>query len=360
MDKILMHKEKEVAVVSVRNGMITDIKAILDEKHMPVGTYLTGRDPGLCGMYLQAWQRSRALPDDRLNLERVTAANGTDVFEMSEKSFCISMTDSYWLWDTEHAVTWAEVCEIRKKSCSSLLTLTGEGEAVPSPDYATNGTLPKAWTYAGKVPLLIKDAPPWLPTASANEVVAYRLAHLCGVSHVPYYPFRLGDKVYCATPCFVDQKRQEFVPFQQYARIHRIPAWQRAMCPPWQLAMDMGLEEEFLRKMTAFDLLIGNTDRHTGNFGMLLDPDTMCLLGAAPLFDSGTSLYQYNGSGLSFIPFFRGREKAKAYIDTVPFIIPEEGELKSLVEEVYAEFSLDKYASAAAEELCKNAAFLKE
>ena len=45
--------------------------------------------------------------------------------------------------------------------------------------------------------------------------------------------------------------------------------------------------------MLVFDAVIRNTDRHLGNFGFLVDNQTNKLLGPAPIFDNGLSLYCY-------------------------------------------------------------------
>ena len=43
--------------------------------------------------------------------------------------------------------------------------------------------------------------------------------------------------------------------------------------------------------MIVLDYIIANEDRHFNNFGLLRDPETLEWLGAAPIYDSGTSLW---------------------------------------------------------------------
>ena len=40
-----------------------------------------------------------------------------------------------------------------------------------------------------------------------------------------------------------------------------------------------------------FDSIIYNTDRHLGNFGMMIDNNTGRLIKPAPIFDNGTSIF---------------------------------------------------------------------
>ena len=44
--------------------------------------------------------------------------------------------------------------------------------------------------------------------------------------------------------------------------------------------------------MLAADYILANTDRHLGNFGFLRDSETLDWKGLAPIYDSGTSLWQ--------------------------------------------------------------------
>ena len=45
--------------------------------------------------------------------------------------------------------------------------------------------------------------------------------------------------------------------------------------------------------MLVFDAVIYNEDRHFGNFGVLRDNHSGALLGAAPIFDNGLSLFNF-------------------------------------------------------------------
>ena len=55
-------------------------------------------------------------------------------------------------------------------------------------------------------------------------------------------------------------------------------------------------EEEFDRFMDyeiMTDYLLSNTDRHMNNISIIRDPDTLEILGMAPIYDSGNSMF-YN------------------------------------------------------------------
>ncbi len=50
-----------------------------------------------------------------------------------------------------------------------------------------------------------------------------------------------------------------------------------------------------LNDMLIFDAVIYNTDRHYGNFGVLVDSKTNQVVAPAPLFDHGNSLFNLAG-----------------------------------------------------------------
>ena len=51
-----------------------------------------------------------------------------------------------------------------------------------------------------------------------------------------------------------------------------------------------------LNEMLVFDALICNTDRHFGNFGVIVDSHTNRIIKPAPLFDHGNALFNFAGN----------------------------------------------------------------
>ena len=54
----------------------------------------------------------------------------------------------------------------------------------------------------------------------------------------------------------------------------------------------IGSEQQF-REMLVIDSLCFNQDRHSGNYGVLFDNDTLEIVGIAPIFDMNISLFPY-------------------------------------------------------------------
>ncbi len=74
-----------------------------------------------------------------------------------------------------------------------------------------------------------------------------------------------------------------------------------------------------LDQMVVLDYLIVNEDRHMNNFGVIRRADTLEYLGAAPIFDSGTSLWFDKPTSLI---------RADAKVTCKPFKTTHEEQLK--------------------------------
>ena len=59
--------------------------------------------------------------------------------------------------------------------------------------------------------------------------------------------------------------------------------------------------------MAVFDSIIANTDRHSGNFGVLRDNRTGEILGTAPLFDHNVSLFSRDFDEQLIVPDLQAR-----------------------------------------------------
>lgn len=60
-----------------------------------------------------------------------------------------------------------------------------------------------------------------------------------------------------------------------------------------------------LNDMLVLDAVICNTDRHYGNFGLLIDNHTNQITAPAPLFDYGNSLFNFAVGGDLQVLLFR-------------------------------------------------------
>lgn len=246
---------------------------------------------------LTRWLRHRTIPANRAYAQNFLSKNG-----LSENDFIgilqickgLSLTDCYWVTYPNDQKTFAEVnlFDNRFSQVLSQIAFTGYGSSPASkfrssPEFTTNGMLPKAWRRKeGKV-LLYKGGTSGLANTGKepySEFYAAQVAAAMGIPHVTYGLSKWKGQL-CSTCELFTSKDISFIPASTListSKISQIIDW----------FDDHGWKND-LADMLVLDAIIRNTDRHLGNFGFLVDNHTNQLLRPAPIFDNGLSLYCY-------------------------------------------------------------------
>lgn len=268
------------------------ITSVNDEKvtHLPLGMEPTDES-------LSRWLRHRTIPANRAYARNFLSKNG-----LSENDFIgilqickgLSLTDCYWVTHPQDTKTFAQVnlFDNRFSQVLSQIAFTGYGSSPASkfrssPEFTTNGMLPKAWRRKeGKVFLYKGGTSGFANTGKEpySEFYAAQVAAAMKIAHITY-GLAKWKKQLCSTCELFTSKSVSFVPASTLinnSKITHIIEWYD--CHGWK---------DELANMLVFDAVIRNTDRHLGNFGFLVDNQTNKLLGPAPIFDNGLSLYCY-------------------------------------------------------------------
>ena len=131
-----------------------------------------------------------------------------------------------------------------------------------------------------------------------NEEAACRLyARLLPENaFVPYGLEFIGGSAFSVCPCMVDADR-ELVSARDifYSDPENVGSIDRAGME--RAAEKLGIEgmPALVDRLIVLDFVIGNIDRHTGNFGAIRNVETRRFEGTAPLFDAGLSLLASDG-----------------------------------------------------------------
>ena len=274
------------------DGMDISITAINKDKieRLPLGMSPTSES-------LTRWLRHRTIPANRAYAQNFLSKNGlreNDFIGILQVCKGLSLTDCYWVTYPDDQKTFAEVnlFDNRFSQVLSQIAFTGYGSSPVSkfrfsPEFTTNGMLPKAWRRKeGKV-LLYKGGTSGLANTGKepySEFYAAQVAEAMGIPHVTYGLSKWKGQL-CSTCELFTSKDVSFVPASTLintSKISKIIDWYD----------DHGWKND-LADMLVLDAIIRNTDRHLGNFGFLVDNHTNQLLRPAPLFDNGLSLYCY-------------------------------------------------------------------
>ena len=262
-----------------------------DKKHLlPIDVEVS--DKGIA-----KWLKHRAIPKNRAFVHSFLAKCGLNSNRpMDVISVCkgLSLNDSYWVVDESDKSKFADV-NLYENNFSQILAwiaFTGYGSSVrssfaSSPEFTTNGMLPKCWRRINGKVYLYKGATSGASNTGNepySEKYASLIASRMGVNAINYKISKWKGNL-CSVCELFTGKDIAYVPVGRIVTSGGMKAVR---------SYYESLGKEFvtaLNEMLVFDALVCNTDRHYGNFGVLVDSATNKIIAPAPLFDHGNSLF---------------------------------------------------------------------
>lgn len=250
---------------------------------------------------LVRWIKHRSIPKNRTFVNAFLSKCGLSINRpMDVISVCkgLSLNDSYWIADELEKKTFDQVNLYNNRFSRVLanIAFTGYGSSVrssfaSSPEFTTNGMLPKCWRRIDGKVYLYKGATSGASNTGYepySEKYAYLVGKQLGFDVIPYKISKWNGNL-CSSCEIFTSKDISYIPVGRIVRSGGLEAVRKYY---------ETLGDEFvvaLNEMLVFDALICNTDRHFGNFGLLVDSHTNKILRPAPLFDHGNSLFNYAG-----------------------------------------------------------------
>jgi hypothetical protein len=161
-----------------------------------------------------------------------------------------------------------------------------------SPDNTSEGWLKKKWKIIGGKRCLVKGGSDPFQQQPINEAMASVIMSRLNIPHVPYSVVFEEGLPYSVCDNFVTSKTELVSAFDIH-NTKRIGDVSGLFDHYLDCCLALGIPdiEINLDKMLAADYLIANSDRHLNNFGAVRDAETLEWVGAAPLFDNGSSLW---------------------------------------------------------------------
>lgn len=274
------------------NNSIDAILKVHNPEYLPVHLH----SPTLPA--LRKWWSSRSIPAERNRINEVLAdLNIPSTSSLVSESLGLSLSDQYWIKPIAMDVTWKDVNFFTNEftdALGDLLLLSKHSNHLElhTPNNTSDGWLQKKWTIIDGVRNMVKGGS-GLQLEPFNE----RFASLIHQSLNPAYHLshtleRIDGKNYSVCPCMVTEDT-ELVSADKILQISKKPnhmsTYQHliSMCEQHSLLN----AKPYLDYLIATDYLIRNTDRHFGNFGIIRDINTLKWLDFAPIYDSGTSMW---------------------------------------------------------------------
>lgn len=138
---------------------------------------------------------------------------------------------------------------------------------------------------------------------------------------------------FCCSKCFT-KDNEDLVTGADLMRLLGTEDCQKT----FEYISELGFETE-IRNMVTLDVLLHNTDRHSENYGVIYDADTMKPVRFAPIYDTGACLgWTGHRGGMMKFPLQDGKADLR-YINN-EIKLPEKEYLMHILDEVYDMFKI--------------------
>ena len=248
-----------------------------------------------------AWLKHRSIPKNRAYVDNLLSSMGLSInrpIDILRVSKGLSLNDCYWVAEEGFEGDFARnnLYDNRFSRVLGQIAFTGYGSSNisrlgSSPEFTTNGMLPKCWRRENGVIKLYKGGTEGASNTGNepySEYYAAIIGKMLGINAIDYSLAKWKGKL-CSVCELFTSKEVSFVPVGRIVRSGGMNAVRNFY---------HSLGEEYvnaLNEMIIFDAVIFNTDRHYGNFGFLVDSRTNKIVAPAPLFDHGNSLFSLAG-----------------------------------------------------------------
>ena len=298
MEYTLMHKNIPVIEIDLdeATSSVQKICAVYHPEHLPLGTATKHGEVDRAA--LNAWWIDRSIPASRSGVRKALETLDLPNTQMLlTRCFGLSLSDQYWVKPQGSDLQWERINFFTNPFSEDIGNVL-LGKATDhidfdfhSPDNTSDGFLKKRWKIIeGKRCLLKAGSNPFMQQPF-NEVVATIVARRLEIPHVPYTLLWDDGIPYSVCEDFITPDTELVSAWRVMHAMkkdnstsvyrHYLNCCEALGVPSMELAVD---------QMIVLDYLIANEDRHQNNFGLIRDANTLEWIGAAPIFDSGSSL----------------------------------------------------------------------
>ena len=290
--------------INDKSGYIEIVGTLVSAEHLPIG--ISCKNDIVNEEELNEWWSERCIPANREGFKQLFYSMNMNVRRnILTRCMGLSLSDQYWICPTSSGVRWEEVNFFQNAFSDDVGNiLLGRGSSsgrvsLMSPDNTSDGWLKKKWAILDERRCLMKGGSGATQQEPYNEVLASSVMERLGIPHVTYTLTVQEDYPYSVCEDFITPET-ELIPawyiMQTVKRPNHVSVYQHYMdcCE----ALGIPGVREAVDRMIVLDYLIVNEDRHQNNFGVVRNAETLEYLGAAPIYDSGTSLWFDKPTGM--------------------------------------------------------------
>ena len=354
-----MHQNIKVAEIGIdeETVAISRIGDVYAPEHIPIGISFKNNRPNRGD--LNDWWHGRSIPASRQNIRDAIDILGVSSTEkLLSKGFGLSLSDQYWINPINNLLDWGKINFFDNAFSDDVGDALfgnrprGMELNLISPDNTSDGWLKKKWKIMDGKRCLIKGGSNPFQQEPFNEALASAVMRRLNIDHVPYTILWDDGLPYSVCEDFI-MRDTEFINAYYIHNTRRIENIAFLYKHYLLCCADLGITNarENLDKMLVLDFLIANRDRHLSNFGAVRHADTLEWLGVAPIFDSGTSLWNdrlpdgFDMEGVKSKPFLDTHDEQIRMIEDFSWL--DTSQLNGIDEEFHETLSTLSYLDRA-------------
>lgn len=296
----IMHGERKVARIDTQGhckiydrGLFMPYHLYLDDTEEDIDTLVNNVTN------FQYWCATRILTLDRqyakeiLNsIGAVQAVTDKERAQIALSYRCVSLTDIYWVKKEDENVTFKEINLYDNHLDNTFIDVSLRGHQMTVqddslvPDLSTDGCFPKAWLRNQDGFRLLKDGG---SEVVESELLASKICQCFRCEQVVYEE-DYYQEVKVSSSKIMTSKEYSIVSREAF----EIYAVNRGIAP---LKYILELDSYSYYMMNILDYLVGNTDRHWGNWGFLVENERNQPIALHPLMDFNQAFHAYESLG---------------------------------------------------------------
>ena len=302
----LMHKDIPVCLMEISDdGALGSVRRNeAAAAHFPLGGQMNN-------MKFHEWWRDRAIPKTRHGAKSALQRLGySSTNSALVNNLALSLSDCYWIQPRGEGLTWKDTNLFTNDFVDTF------GEITINRDHmidlrketrfncaTSQGELQKKWCIDNDGRrYMIKGNYGQSYQQSLNEIFATKLHEQQGFTK--YTPYALvqvqvdGNMEGLGCMCYdFCSENIECISAWELLQTSKIKQNESFYYPLKKVCVGLGISEQdftdFMDYQIMTDYLMTNTDRHMNNIAIMRNPDTLQILGFAPIYDSGNSMF-YN------------------------------------------------------------------
>ena len=267
---------------------------------------------------LLAWINKRKTPKNRQFVEKIMTAieDNANPLKYVDISHALSLNDAYWITNELAEEKWCDfnLYQHPMDKVLAYVAFTGYSTKISglrtTAELTSSGMLKKCWSNRDDGVYLLKGDDfikrEDRRSQATLEYYAAQVAEAMGFRHIDYdleeFHHQNGEREIICTCKLFTSEAVGFVDAYAFLQQQGLDLSTVLLEDPLtQLRIAAAVNSPQYEDMMLFDSLIANQDRHLGNWGMLVDNNNGKILGVAPIFDNGFSLF-YGASAADLQP----------------------------------------------------------